>query len=123
MIGFFHDEPGGGNRMDDAFDRGHSASPKCETFHNRGIHPLYAVQLPLGASSCVEESGRFKEADGALDREDCRTALVKNRIACGKRVGEGGSLALSYRTSAGAAVSKDKRARTGQLRRRSLACW
>ena len=56
MIGFFHDEPGGGNRMDDAFDRGHSASPKRGTFHNRGIHPLYAVQLPLGASPCVEES-------------------------------------------------------------------
>ena len=122
MIRFFHDQPGRSNRMDEAFDRRHSASPQSGPFHYRGIHPLHAVQLPLCPSPCVEEPGLFKKADGALDREDCRTAMLKNCIAGGQCVGKARSLSRSHGTSAGAAVSKDKGTWSGQLRRRSLAC-
>lgn len=47
MIRFFHNQPGDSDRMDEAFDRGHSAGPKRGPFHNRGIHSLHPVQLAL----------------------------------------------------------------------------
>jgi len=122
MIRFFHDQPGRSNRMDEAFDRRHSAGPQSGPFHYRGIQPLHAVQLPLCPSPGVEEPGLFKKADGALDREDCRTAMLKNCIAGGQCVGKARSLSRSHGTSAGAAVSKDKGTWSDQLRRRSLAC-
>lgn len=109
--------------MDEAFQRSHRPGPETDPFHERGIHPLDAVELPLRAAARIEETGLLKKADRDFDRDYSRTSLLKNRIAGGERIGEAGRLASGYWTPAGTAVCQKKGMRTGQLRRRSLACW
>lgn len=122
VIGLFHDEPGYGDGMNKTFERGDGARPKSGPFHDRCIHPLDTVQLPFGAAAGIEEPGVFKHTDGALDRDQRGSSLSENRMACCERLGKARRLSRRHRTPPRAAVSEDQGTRTGQLRRRSLAC-
>lgn len=47
VIGFFHHEPGNGDRVDKAFDRRDRAGPKSSPVHQGSVHPLDPIQLAL----------------------------------------------------------------------------
>jgi hypothetical protein len=109
--------------MKEAFQRSHRTGPETGPLHYRGVHSLDAVQLPLCAATGIEETGLLKKADRDFDRHDSRTSLLENRIAGGEGVGKARRLAPGHWAPAGTAVCQKKGMRTGQLRRRSLACW
>ena len=123
VIGLFHDEPCDGDCVDKPFERGDCTRSQSVTFHDRGIHPLDAVELMLCAAAGIEEPRVFQHENGAFDREQGGAALTENRMAGGERVGKPRGLARRHGAPAGAAVRKDQEPGKSQLRRRSLAFW
>jgi hypothetical protein len=123
VTALFHDEPCNGDWVDEPFEGGDCARSQSVTFHDRGIHPLDAVELMLCAAAGVEEARVFQNENGAFDREQGGAALTENRMAGGERVGKARGLARRHRAPPGAAVRKDQEPPRSQLRRRSLAFW
>ena len=88
MLGLFHDKPRDSNRMHEPFEGGDCACPKTGALHNGGVHPLDTVQLSSGAAAGIEQSGIFKNRDGAFDGEQGGPSLPENRMAGGQGLGK-----------------------------------
>ena len=114
-----HHQTGGGNRVEDPFDRGDRASSELRPFHDRGIHPLHAIELAIRPSSCVEQTGLLEKTDRAFDGDEGRASLLKNGITDDERIGQAGGLRRRHASKAGASVGKNEGSGTGQLRSRS----
>lgn len=114
-----HDQTGGCNRVQDAFDRSDRAGAELRPFHDRGVHPLYAIELAIRPSSCVKQAGLLQQTDRAFDGNDGRASLLKNGIADDERIGQAGGLRLRHTSKAGASVGKNEGSGTGQLRSKS----
>jgi hypothetical protein len=76
-----HDQARSSNRMEDAFNRGHSAGLQALSFHDRCIHPLYAIELQLGSVPGIKEPPALEHSDGLLDGKECRAATIQQMIA------------------------------------------
>ena len=88
MAGLLHDQPCCGDGVKEAFEGSDGARAKGRPFHDRGVHPLNPIQLPLGAAACIEEPGCFKHADRPFDRDESRPFLPKNGMADNQRLGK-----------------------------------
>lgn len=117
-----HDQTGGGNRMEDAFDRSDRTSSELRPFHDRGIHPLHPVQLTIRTSSRIEQTRVLQETNRTFDGDDGWTSLLKDGITDDERIGQAGGLRRRQPSETGASMGKNERRGIGQLRSRSRAC-
>lgn len=54
MVCLFHNQTGYRDRMCDSFDRRDSPGFESGSFHNRGVHTLYPIQLAIRSSPRIE---------------------------------------------------------------------
>lgn len=119
VSGVLHDQAGGGNRMENPFDRGNRASSELCPFHDRGVHPLHTIELAIRPPSCVKQTGLLEKTDGTFDGDEGRASLLKNGITDDERIGQAGGLRRRHASKAGASMGKNEGSGTGQLRSRS----
>ena len=117
--GVLHDQTGGGNRVENSFDRGDRASSKLRPFHDRGVHPLHAIELAIRPSPCVKQTGLFQETDRTFDGDQGRASLLKNGITDDERIGQAGGLRRRHTSKTCASMGKNEGNGTGQLRSKS----
>ena len=117
--GVLHDQAGGGNRMENTFDGSDRAGSELRPFHDRGVHPLHAIELAIRPSTCVKQTGLFQQTDGTFDGDEGRASLLKNGITDDERIGQAGGLCRRHASKACASMSKNEGSGTGQLRSKS----
>jgi hypothetical protein len=122
MIRVFHDQAGRRNRVHDPFDRGDRSGFEVGPFHDRGVHPLYPVQLAIRSSSRIEQPRLLQETDCTFNGDQRRTSPREGGIAGRERIGQTGGLRRRQTSETGTSVGKNDGTDIVQFRRRSRAC-
>jgi hypothetical protein len=108
MIRFLHHEPGGGDGMQDAFDRSRRAGPESPPLHDGSVHALHAVQLPVGASTRVEEAGFLQQTDRVFNGGYRGTAVMHHGMAGNEGAGQACRLGVCQSTTPRTAVNEEQ---------------
>lgn len=109
MVCLFHNQAGRRNRMCDSFDRSDSSGFESGSFHDRGVHPLYSIQLAIRSSSRIKQSRLLQKTDRTFHGGKSRTSLREDAVARRERIGQACGLRRRHTSGTGASVGKNER--------------